>query len=252
MSGKSGNKKFPSPAAPAHKPTHRPGAWDIRGVQEDAVKLAPPQVVGMPAREYSAKTPLPNYTYSDDSVRHATMLESGGGISGAVNTKLCVLVLILAVVILSALTITALVVGRHPSHSGLKKGELVPAGAIANGPNDLVFDLSDGSPRPIDVITYYYSLVLSDDVQQWQTFPKEDVPLAHVNSSIHKISSYDVCCFSDQREWICAIGHTFDAYAFEARLRSVSESTGGIQCRVYINSRHLARSQCTLEIRVRS
>ena len=102
-----------------------------------------------------------------------------------------------------------------------------------------------------ELIRYYYDIILGDEVQQWQRFPKNNDVLP-INSSLHKISSYDVCCFSDQNEWICAMGHTFDAYAFEARLKCVAESIGGVQCLIYINSRHLARSQCTVEILMRS
>jgi hypothetical protein len=229
------------------------GLFNIEKFQEETVKKPDPPPNEIPQKEYKNPKPqLPHYTIDEPTIRNATMLENGNPLSGTINTKLCILFLILTVVLLSALTITVLVVGRHPSHSNLKPGAIGPAGFIANGPNDLVYDITEGGTKRRELLTYYYDMVLGDEVQQWQSFPKDDVQLPDVNSSLHKISSYDVCCYSDQQMWICSNGHTFDPYAFEARLRSVSESIGGVQCLIYINSRHLARSQCTLEIRMRS
>jgi hypothetical protein len=224
----------------------RGGQLDIRQTLLEPLK--PPQLSDLGIKE---PPPKPS-NHPSDEPRRATMLENGGTLTGPVNTKLCILFLILSVVLLSALTITVLVVGRHPSHSNTKPGGMMSIGIQAGGANDLVFDLTDEGVRRRELITYYYDLVLSDDVQQWQTFPKNAEQLPEVNASLHTISSYDVCCFSDQEMWICSNGHTFDPYAFEARLQSLSNPPGGVQCLIYINSRHLARSQCTLEIRMRS
>jgi hypothetical protein len=255
------NGKADATRALAAKRTGARAVFDFRGVQGEAVKLPPPQLGGV--KEYNPKQqqqqhsslpppPTLNYYEPDEPVRNATMLEHGSPLLGSTNTKFCILFLILAVVILAALTITVLVVGRHPSHSNGRPGAMAQAGFIASGQNELVYDIVSGVAKRREMIRYNYEFVLGDDVQQWQAYPTDEPQIPLVNASLYKMTSFDVCCFSDQSEWICSNGHTFDPYAFEARLKSVSESIGGVQCLIYINSRHLARSQCTLEIRMRS
>jgi hypothetical protein len=250
MSGKSA---VPRPGqAPGKPAVRKQGMFNIGKVENEPVKIPAPQINGPGVKEYSTKESIPKYINNEESVQHATMLGNGNQMTGPINTKFCILILILSVVLLSALTIVVLVVGRHPNHSNMRPGGLGQAGFVASGANEMIFDITPDGTRRRDLLTYYYDLVLGDDVQQWQTFPEHDLPLPNVNSSLHKISSYDVCCFSDKEEWICSTGHTFDAYAFEARLKRVTESIGGVQCLIYINSRHMARSQCTVEIRMRS
>jgi hypothetical protein len=219
----------------------RPGGQlDIRPTLLEPLK--PPQLGELGIKEHSTKA---SQHVDNEPIRRATMLDNGTSMTGPVNTKLCILFLILSVVVLSAITIVVLVVGRHPSHSTTKPGGMLPIGIVGN---EGALDLTDGIARRRDLIRYYFQLVLNDDVQQWQTFPADKDAFSDVNASLHQLASYDVCCFSDQNELICSNGHTFDPYAFEARLRKLSDPIGGVQCLIYINSRHLARSQCTLQV----
>lgn len=179
--------------------------------------------------------------------RNATVLEADSGLINS-KQKLCALFLIFMVCAFGLVMFLVLFTGgRHKPH-GSQQQEYHPV--ISSMDKTNVYQVENSDQMLTELTTYYYNIFLSEEIQQWQIFPDKDSCLPFVNMSNAKLASFDVCCFSDKDTWICSNGHTFDSYSFEARLKSTDILLGGVQCHIYINSRHLAKSQCTIEIKV--
>lgn len=177
----------------------------------------------------------------------ATVLEADTGLMNS-KSKLCALVLIFMICAFGLITfLIAFTGGRHKPHGAMQQ-ELTPVVSAVEKAN--VYQIENSNQILTELTTYYYNIFLSEEIQQWQIFPDKDSCLPLVNMSNAKLASFDVCCFSDKDTWICSNGHTFDSYSFEARLKSTDIQLGGVQCHIYINSRHLAKSQCTIEVKV--
>ena len=179
--------------------------------------------------------------------RNVTVLEADNGLINS-KQKLCALFLIFMVCAFGLVMFLILFTGgRHKPH-GTVQQDLTLVNSALEKTN--VYQVENSDQMLTELTTYYYNIILSEEIQQWQIFPDKDSCLPFVNMSYSKLASFDVCCFSDRDTWICSNGHTFDSYSFEARLKSTDILLGGVQCHIYINSRHLAKSQCTLEIKV--
>jgi hypothetical protein len=120
---------------------------------------------------------------------------------------------------------------------------------------EMTFDLSAGKASPVVVHTLFYRFSLNDAIQDWQAIPTETTPLPYLNCSLKDVLLFSVCCTPLGRyqnevpvTMSCANGQTFDYYSFDARLKDVDQ---GIQCLVYLNSLHMARADCVLEIKTR-
>jgi len=210
-------------------------------IAERPVEYIPPQP------EPIKPPAVADYDRYEEVVREAMVLENHA--FGANFQKLCMLFLLVFILIIVGITAIALAVGKHTSHGGTAFQV-----DIAAADNSAYMVTEAGAAHRAGITTYYYNLVLSNEVQQWQAYPADGSALPSLNSTLHTIVSYDVCCYADEpHAWLCSNGHVLvDMYTFEARLQDVSAVEGAVQCLVYLNSKHLTGSSCTLEVTVRT
>jgi hypothetical protein len=188
-----------------------------------------------------------DYEQYEEVVKEALVLENQA--FGASFRKLCILFLVFVILLILGITAITAVVQSHGTHGGSVIHEGV--GVVESNAAYVLTDA--GTAVSASISTYYYSLVLGSEVQQWQSYPR-DANLPELNSTLQNILSYDVCCYAEKpHAWLCSNGHVLvDMYTFESKLQDVVDGDGAVQCLIYLNSKHLAGSSCTLEVKVRN